>query len=875
MPLPKIGVEAVVENLDGYKRAIKAINDANDAASANVEQTAKSFSVLGKVSAHVANIFDEAFGNIIAGAALKAFDAVMGAIGGIINAIGNFIRGIGNAIGAVMDFAGALARDIFKSGVTFSSTMANISSITKLTGKDLNQLAKDLIEIGADSAAGPQLVAEAYYEVASGVADVSQRLPILQAAVALSEAGQANLTATTNGLISAVNAYASSLDASGKAQLTAARAADIYQQVVNVGVGSMDNFVDALAPLGGLAANQKVDFGELGGALAYMTTQGGKAAERATQLKAVMTLLARNTPQVTKALKAMGEKSIEASIAANGLGGTLALLVQGAKKTGQNLATITGSVEALQAVTTLSTPEFQKFFDTFIEGVDGATAAARELQRTDVSYQLKLIGSRFQALGLSISQAVLPAFNKFLTFINKSFEKINWKKIGAGLEKMGEILGNVAGGIVDDLGKAFESLDFEKLSTDIGVVIANIGQFFATIDWNAIGAAIGSMFQGIGAFVSGIDWGQLVTGITTVITGISNVITGIDWAAVGTSISNVFNGIVTFIGSIDWATLATNISNAVKSVSDWLGSIDWPKLLADVQTFVTGAGNIFKGIVQFVIDAKAEWDKQWTELVTNLELVKTNIETGINNIGLGIQTIWNVFFGPAGFITVAWDGMWTQINAAVDAAIAPIEAAFNAVSGAVMGVWNILTVDIPNGIITAINNVISFVTGIVNAVKATFAKITVAIVSALQPAVQFINGLISAIANILNFSGGGGPPGNAAGGSLKEGLNIVGEQGPEAIIKHGSKALVIPAGRTMGIMDRLDTMLGAGPGGGGLSSMMGSLAPMPVPIHAGGSSSYDNSVTNNNNQSNITLNGVRNAENAVERMAMLKAAGRL
>jgi hypothetical protein len=48
-----------------------------------------------------------------------------------------------------------------------------------------------------------------------------------------------------------------------------------------------------------------------------------------------------------------------------------------------------GSVEALQAANALGTEEFQKYFDTFIDGVDGATAAARELQRADVSYQLK------------------------------------------------------------------------------------------------------------------------------------------------------------------------------------------------------------------------------------------------------------------------------------------------------------------------------------------------------------------------------------------------------------------------------------------------------------------------------------------------------
>jgi hypothetical protein len=41
MPLPKIGVEAVVDNLDGYKKAMKAVDTANENAGKGVEATAK------------------------------------------------------------------------------------------------------------------------------------------------------------------------------------------------------------------------------------------------------------------------------------------------------------------------------------------------------------------------------------------------------------------------------------------------------------------------------------------------------------------------------------------------------------------------------------------------------------------------------------------------------------------------------------------------------------------------------------------------------------------------------------------------------------------------------------------------------------------
>jgi hypothetical protein len=65
---------------------------------------------------------------------------------------------------------------------------------------------------------------------------------------------------------------------------------------------------------------------------------------------------------------------------------------------------------------------------------------------------------------------------------------------------------------------------------------------------------------------------------------------------------------------------------------------------------------------------------------------------------------------------------------------------------------------------------------------------------------QFVAGLPLDLLNFLGFGGGGTLTGNpsehAEGGALSEGMNIVGERGPEAIIKHGSEMRVITAENT-------------------------------------------------------------------------------
>lgn len=51
-----------------------------------------------------------------------------------------------------------------------------------------------------------------------------------------------------------------------------------------MGVGTMEQFVAAM-PMAGLAATAKVDFEELGAAIAYQTTQGSSASQSATRLR--------------------------------------------------------------------------------------------------------------------------------------------------------------------------------------------------------------------------------------------------------------------------------------------------------------------------------------------------------------------------------------------------------------------------------------------------------------------------------------------------------------------------------------------------------------------------------------------------------------
>jgi TP901 family phage tail tape measure protein len=102
----------------------------------------------------------------------------------------------------------ALMDEPSKLAGTFDSSMRNIQSLMGAVSEgELANISRQLLDIGSAAVAGPNAIAEAFYNITSGVGNAAVRFDTLRAAVALAESGQADLGAATSGLISVVNAY--------------------------------------------------------------------------------------------------------------------------------------------------------------------------------------------------------------------------------------------------------------------------------------------------------------------------------------------------------------------------------------------------------------------------------------------------------------------------------------------------------------------------------------------------------------------------------------------------------------------------------------------------------------------------------------------
>lgn len=208
------------------------------------------------------------------------------------------------AMDVAMDAAVGLAKSTVGAAVDWDRAFKNIEAVTK---RSTATIQKQILNMKS-AVAGPQELADAMYDIVGGVADASTHMAILEAANRTAEAGAANLKATTQGLISVMNSYKFSAS-------QAAFASDVLTQVVNKGVGTMDQFVAAISPIAGLAASTGVKFDELGAAMAFMTTKGATAAQAGTQAQAAITALLKPNSQMNDLLKKVNVSTDNATAA--------------------------------------------------------------------------------------------------------------------------------------------------------------------------------------------------------------------------------------------------------------------------------------------------------------------------------------------------------------------------------------------------------------------------------------------------------------------------------------------------------------------------------------------------------------------------------
>lgn len=533
----------------------------------------------------------------------KARGKLTGFASGMTGQFAMLAGSLGAAIGGAKVMEGAINLD---------RTMSNIRAVTGRTAAETATLRNELLSIS--STKSPQEIAAAFYDVAGGVSNAALHMPILSAAVALAEAGQADLAVSTQGLVSVMNAYNASAD-------SAAFFSDVYTLAVGRGVGTMDEFVAALSPLGGLAASSGVGFAELGGAMALMTQKGTSAAMGGTQLKAAMTALLNPNEKLKAALDKMGVASGKALIEQKGLAGALNAIKEAAGGSVDQMAPLLGSVEALQAAAVMAGPDFEKFFTDFQAGIDGATDTARQAQLDSVSAKFDIFRNRLEGVALSIGSAVLPVLNGLFDGIGQFAQDVQTEGLVGAVSKW---LG-AAKGWLETEGKRILEEALKSAFTFIQ----------DAANWVVTNAP--AVWQGIETWL-GDAWAWIRNN--------APVLLGEAMKAIFTGLKNIGEWVI------------ANAPSIVEGIRAWLeGAWVWIRtegvnFLGDaLKAMINGAGSVF-GVADL-----------WGNLQTTLSQLGTIIQIGIDSARGTIETAWNSVFSPdpqVGFLAGVWNSLFGE-----------------------------------------------------------------------------------------------------------------------------------------------------------------------------------------------------------------------
>lgn len=280
----------------------------------------------------------------------------------------------------------------------------------------LTDLAAKIPGTAADMANG------VYQAISAGVEGSAQDVVnFVEVAAKAGVAGMTSTSAAVDGLTSVINAY-------GKEVSDAGAVADTFFSGVKLGKTSFEEMNSTLATFVPSASAMGVSFEQATAAIARYTALGTPTAQVGTQMNAVFTLLAKGTAPLTKALEANGtsldvlrEKLKQPVEAGGGLVNVMREIKLAADNSGQQLAALTGRVEAAKIIESLAgdTDKYTESLKTFgrvqEEIQAGAAEQAFQVAATSVSAQtdgyLATVQGVFNATFSAIGSGATSALN--------------------------------------------------------------------------------------------------------------------------------------------------------------------------------------------------------------------------------------------------------------------------------------------------------------------------------------------------------------------------------------------------------------------------------------------------------------------------------
>ncbi|MDR3019893.1 MAG: phage tail tape measure protein [Treponema sp.] len=514
------------------------------------------------------------------------------------------------------------------------SSFRNIQISLGATNKEMAVTRRELFAIGGRAAAGPEAVAGAFADVASGVADASKRMAIMNAAVLLAEANQADLAMSTNSMVRVMNAWNLSAD-------NAALAADVLTQTSIMGIGSFDEFAGSIGQISTLAASAGIGLDELGASFAYVTNKCMSAEQAQKQMKGIISTLVSPSETLSKLYEFMGIESGQAMIEQYGLAESLSILkdVIGDE---QAFSSIIGSAEAATVALALTEDAYAGFATSFRDGMLGVTKAAQGVELESIEMKMDRLNAASSSLQAQIGQDINGIKGFFIDmkfgFLSNVVSPIMTSPVGSAVSKVAAFSGMAAKGILDiGSGALNAAAQMTTLATNISDA-GGISKIFET----SVGMLGGSFKI-----------------LTSPLRGVGDGLAAFSSSVKSVGFLNTFKAGLAGIGK-GFAGLGKGIVGALPKMGVWIASM-WAAAAAHVAAFwpvyavIAGVAALATGVYLLI----KNWDKVSEFFVGLWEEIKSAFAAAWD----WIKSVWNAI---PGFFSNLWDKVTGLFTAAWD-----------------------------------------------------------------------------------------------------------------------------------------------------------------------------------------------------------------
>lgn len=607
------------------------------------------------------------------------------------------------AVGAGIAVA-AIGYESVKAATSFQNLTTQLVTTAGEAPSALKQVQQGIIDISNQTATSADDLAKSMYIVeAAGYHAATGGLDVLKAATEGARLENSDFKTVANGVTDILKDY----------HLSASESANVTSQLVSAvghGKANFQQFSAALSNIIPLGAAVHLQFSDLSGVLAEMTSHGVTAQRASQNMADALRHLEGPTAAMQKEFKAVGisAEDVQQHLSQQGLGGTLEWLSEvahdNASRLGQTypaaLKALMGTAAGLN-VALMTTGDNSKETAQAIKEIGSASADARgnvqgfsNVQHT-LGFQVSQAKQTIHNMGIEIGTALLPMVTKALEAINKVLVPLmNWisahqKLVASIFEVVGAIIGLV--------------LALKGISTAVQMV----SMAFRLIAANPIVAAI------ILIVIALIYAYYHFKAFRDVVDEVANFLKGIFIAA-----WNEVSGVVSKFAKI----VLPEVKAAMKEVSEWIKArLDelhawWSDHSKQVHEVWSALFETLKTIVKVWWDGylkpllsiiKSVWITDWTAIKDAVKLIW---ETISHLISTDLHLIENTISLVLDIITGKWGRVWGDLKRLVSQALHDVVSTIIAIGSGFGTLLYDAGANIIRGLINGIRSMIGGVT---------------------------------------------------------------------------------------------------------------------------------------------------------------------